>query len=190
PFFTTKSEHDGSGLGLATVWWVLERSQGHLDLTTSSSEGTIFRIYLPSVLSEIPSMEVEQKVDAPAHPSARILLVEDNHSVRQLVQRILSGAGYEVTPAEHAAHALRLVEESGDPFDMLLTDLVMPGMHGTELAEKLRQQEPGLPVIFMSGYDRRSATGLNENGTLGTMLSKPFKPAALLDCVQRELSSN
>jgi len=189
PFFTTKAEHEGSGLGLATVWWVLERSRGHIDLSSGAEGGTVFRLYLP------PAAAVEKAEATVSAPSAagvsgaRILLVEDNFAVRTLVQRVLARAGYEVTTAEEGEGALKLVQEGAGTHDLLLTDLVMPGMHGIELAQRARELLPGLRVIFMSGYDRRTVSGAEELSASTPLLTKPFQPAELLECVRKELES-
>lgn len=156
PFFTTKGVGEGTGLGLATVYGIIRQSGGFLDIDSTIGEGTTFSIYLPR------SNDIdEEEEEAPAKPvmekdltgSECIMLVEDEDAVRTFSQRALVNKGYDVISAEDGESALRLFEQDGQKsIDLLITDVVMPGMDGPTLAQRIRQHNPDLKIIFMSGY--------------------------------------
>lgn len=176
PFFTTKERERGTGLGLAVVHGVVSRWSGHVDVASGVGEGTSFRIALP--LSNEP---LSQRAKASEHPadkgSGTILLVEDEKSVRRLVAKVLKAQGYEVLQADNGQAATQLAEKCR--YDFLLTDIVMPGMGGRELADQLRRKRPELPVLFMSGYSGE-ATDLNVPGVGPvSFLKKPFSSREL-----------
>ena len=174
PFFTTKDPGKGTGLGLATVIGIVEQSGGRVAVHTEAGRGTTFTVYLPlvdrAVTSRVPSPNA--RVDRPVGHQ-RILLVEDNEIVRGPLILVLEDLGYEILPAADPAEALELAAD-GAPIDLLLTDVVMPGMNGRQLAELLREQRPDLKVLFMSGYtnDAVLARGVIDHEM--AFLQKPF----------------
>ncbi len=185
PFFTTKEQGKGTGLGLATVYGIVQQSQGHLDFHTESGKGTTFRIYLPrveeesEVLSAVPTVALQG--------SEAVLVVEDENSVREIINRVLSGNGYRVLMASDGNEGLRISGEYNGPIDLLLTDLVMPGMGGRELATRLEAERAGMKVLFMSGYTENA---ISHQGVLDAGLSfiqKPFTTEALLRKVREIL---
>ncbi|MDD5761361.1 MAG: PAS domain S-box protein [bacterium] len=185
PFFTTKEQGKGTGLGLATVYGIVQQSQGHLDFYTEAGKGTTFRIYLPRVEEDneaLPTVPVE----APPG-SETVLVVEDETSVREIVDRVLSAKGYRVLTASDGSEGLRMAGEYNGPIDLLLTDLVMPGMGGRQLATRLAAGRPGVKVLFMSGYteDAISHEGVLEAGL--SFIQKPFTSDALLRKVREIL---
>ncbi len=157
PFFTTKAVGEGTGLGLATVYGIIRQTGGFLDVESEQGVGTTFLIYLPRS-SEEEAEEEEPAIHAPTETkdltgSERILLVEDEDAVRTFSQRALSNKGYEVLTADSGDSAMALMEkEDLSNIDLLVTDVVMPGMDGPTLAQRLRQTSPKLKIIFMSGY--------------------------------------
>lgn len=190
PFFTTKLEGKGTGLGLATVYGIVEQSGGAVTIESRPEAGTSVRVYLPR------STETPQQTVAPPSPLApvpfeqprSILVVEDDRSVRTLVTRVLSDEGFSVRSAHDGTEALRAAQEHG-PFDLLLTDLVMPGLGGLELARTLAQDGPELRALFMSGY---AGGKTSERGLLGPdmpFLAKPFTRSTLLAQVHEALSA-
>jgi len=166
PFFTTKERGKGTGLGLSTVFGIVKQSGGGIYLYSEPGMGTTFKVFLPCA-----GERVAQERHAVATPGARgsetILLVEDEEQVRDVATRILEVAGFRVLTAASAAEALLLVEESAQPIDLLLTDVIMPRMNGRELAQRLMRLQPGLRVLFMSGYtdDVVLNNGVLEKGT-------------------------
>jgi CheY-like chemotaxis protein/anti-sigma regulatory factor (Ser/Thr protein kinase) len=150
PFFTTKAEGEGTGLGLSVVYGVVDSLGGTIAIESRPGEGTTVEIVLPAAEGS-----VEQPVAQDARPgeghAERILVVEDRQVVRDLAHDVLVDSGFEVETAANGDEALAISAASG-PFDLLLSDVVMPGMSGPELAERLREAQPGLPVLFMSGY--------------------------------------
>jgi len=172
PFFTTKEK--GTGLGLSTVYGIVKQSGGAIWVHSEPGVGTIFKIYLPAV--EEPLEEVEEREVSRALPRGRetVLVVEDYEEVRKLAARILSKQGYRVLESSSGNAALQLCEEHKEPIHLIVTDMVMPGMSGPELAGQLRVLHPELKVLYMSGYTdgRGSVYGLtNERATF---IRKPF----------------
>jgi two-component system, cell cycle sensor histidine kinase and response regulator CckA len=174
PFFTTKDPGKGTGLGLPTVIGIVEQSGGRVAVQTEQGSGTTFTVYLPVVRQAVTSRTSapEARIDRPAGHE-RILLVEDNEIVRGPVTLLLEELGYDVVAAEGPTEALALAA-SGAPLDLLLTDVVMPGINGRQLAERLRELQPGLKVLFMSGYtdDAVIARGVIDHEM--AFLQKPF----------------
>ena len=188
PFFTTRPKGQGTGLGLATAYGAVVDAGGTIDIDSAPQAGTTVRVRLPAT---------DQPQDAPADPEAdlsagrgeRVLVVEDEDAVRDVVVRQLTRSGYEVRDVGSPFEALDVVAAETRPFDMLLTDVVMPGMSGTQLASRLRELRPDLPVLFMSGYTTGPAPGGHELPSDGSLLHKPFDRAALLTAVSRTLQT-
>ena len=158
PFFTTKDVGQGTGLGLATVYGIIRQTGGYLDVKSEIGKGTSFILYLPRV-NEIQEEPVERSIDEEDAPvkdltgTERILLVEDEDAVRTFSQRALSNKGYDVLAAESGDIALTLLEkDENQHLDLLITDVVMPGLDGPALAQRIRQSSPDLKIIFISGY--------------------------------------
>lgn len=156
PFFTTKGVGEGTGLGLATVYGIVRQSGGFLDIESEVGKGTTFYIYLPrtnEIEEEEDALPVESDQNKDLTGTEKIMLVEDEAAVRTFSQRALANKGYEVLCAENGDQALELYEKEGEsPIDLLITDVVMPGMDGPTLAQRIRQHNPNLKIIFMSGY--------------------------------------
>ena len=163
PFFTTKDASKGTGLGLATVYGIVKQSGGYVEVESEVGVGSAFRIYLRRV-DDARQHRPEPAVIAPPAPTPsptqatkRVLVVEDEEVVRGLVRQMLVGEGYEVLVAEDGEEAIELAGQN--TIDVLLTDLTMPNVGGREVAERLRESQPGLKVIYMSGYAEDLPTG-------------------------------
>lgn len=179
PFFTTKEQGKGTGLGLATVYGIVAQSGGHVWVQSEPGIGTSFRIYLPRVeATPIETTPVAAAEPSPATGMGRILVVEDDPTVRLLVTEILTVSGYTTIEAAAPDEALVLVEQI-PPVDLILTDMVMPGMDGTALVARLLERWPGTRVLFMSGY---ADLAVAESGIIAAgldFIGKPFTPRSL-----------
>ncbi|MBI5168724.1 MAG: response regulator [Candidatus Eisenbacteria bacterium] len=186
PFFTTKEFGSGTGLGLSTVYGIVRQANGFIEVQSTVNEGTCFTAWFPLVdgaAAHTPAAE-----PAPQRGSAEhILLVEDEPVVRELARRMLGDLGYRVTEAPDGAEALKLMARPGAHVDLVLTDVIMPGMSGKQLHDRLAREHPGLPTLFMSGY---TANVLDTHG-VGTdgpaLLQKPFTLAELSAAVRRAI---
>ncbi|MBY0330425.1 MAG: response regulator [Acetobacteraceae bacterium] len=185
PFFTTRPDRGGTGLGLATVQGIVAQCGGQIAVASTPGEGTVFRIHLPRVdaLPEaVPAAAVAPVTAAPMMPSrgtGALLLVEDEAPLRRLSARVLERAGYQVRVAESAEAALELLEETAEPPVALVSDVAMPGIDGLALARQLRARWPGLPVLLLSGY-AEAVLGEDLAGAGMGFLAKPFDPAELV----------
>jgi PAS domain S-box-containing protein len=180
PFFSTKEKGKGTGLGLATVYGIVKQSGGHVAVESAPGRGTTFRIWLPEVEVETPAAAPAPAGTTAPAGSETILLVEDEEALRGLLQEVLAESGYKVLQASSGAEALRVSRAHAGPVDLLLTDVVMPGMGGREVATALAAERPGLRVLFASGYTAEAIArhGVLEPGT--DLIHKPFTPDALL----------
>jgi CheY-like chemotaxis protein len=187
PFFTTKEVGKGTGLGLATVYGIVKQSGGSVWVYSEPGRGTTFKIYLPQV-DELPETG---DLPAPLQPVAggreTILLAEDDPSVRAIVSDVLTQKGYRVLRAPDGQTALAIARGQPEEIHLLLTDLVMPGMTGRDLAEALTAERSGLRVLYMSGYtdDAVVRHGVLTDGM--PYLQKPFAPRALATKVREVL---
>ena len=178
PFFSTKGQL-GTGLGLSTVYGIVRQSEGHIQAYSEPSHGTTFKVYFPAQ-SGGEGVEAPPPTHRPVQTRARtVLLVEDSDGVRSLVARVLARGGHEVLQARDAAEALALAAASARPIHLLVTDVVMPGMTGRDLADRFRQARPGTAVLFMSGYTENAIVhrGVLDAGV--DFLAKPFTLDAL-----------
>jgi two-component system, cell cycle sensor histidine kinase and response regulator CckA len=180
PFFTTKERGKGTGLGLATVYGIVKQSNGYIWVHSAPGQGTSFEIYLPRHVGEATVEHLKPDSCETLRGSENILLVEDAQPLRKLAQTLLMGAGFRVLSAGSGEEALEIASTCGVTFDLLLTDVVMPGMNGRVLAEQLLPRQPGMKVLFMSGYTDSFIAG---HGVLDQgihLLHKPFTEDVLI----------
>jgi PAS domain S-box-containing protein len=185
PFFTTKELGRGTGLGLATVYGIVRQSGGHIRVNTRLHHGSTFTVYLPRAEGVLdPALESGGTAELP-RGSGTILVVEDEDAVRHLASRVLRANGYRVLEAGDPAAALRIAREQPRPVDVLVTDIVMPGMSGPALAERLVAGWPGLKVLYITGYAEEA---IERQGALpagGALLEKPFTAQQLAHHVRQ-----
>jgi two-component system, cell cycle sensor histidine kinase and response regulator CckA len=192
PFFTTKDDK-GTGLGLATVYGIVQQSSGQIRVYTEENFGTTFKIYLPLPMESITAHddaeeEIEEEKTAVTRPNATILVVDDDPKIRQFLIDYLQEQGYIVLDANGAADALRLMQHHGDTIDLLITDIIMPEIGGRELVAQIRQKKPDMKVLFMSGYTH---SVLSYRGMLSdddVFLEKPLVFNRLLRTVKQILA--
>ncbi len=192
PFFTTKESGRGTGLGLSTVYGIVQQTGGAISVDSEPGRGTSIQVYLPRAAGELePVREAPPlRPEAATGLGATILVVEDDPDLRELEHRVLRQAGFTVLEADGGPAALELVgRRDGRAVDLLVTDMVMPKMGGEELAQQLRERLPGLKVLFTSGYASRALSFEELHTSEGGFLQKPFSPDRLIRAVRRLLGA-
>lgn len=190
PFFTTKERGKGTGLGLATVYGIIKQSGGNIAVKSEPNSGTTFTIYLPQPGDGPPEPHSKPAASPLFRGSETVLLVEDDEMVRGLAQVVLEAQHYTVLPARNAEEAIEVARRHAKVIDVVMTDTVMPGMGGPDLAERLMQLRPGLRVIVTSGYAGRGQEFIQSLGSQAAFLQKPYTPDMLTRKVREVLDSS
>jgi signal transduction histidine kinase/ActR/RegA family two-component response regulator len=190
PFFTTKKEGQGTGLGLSQVYGFVRQSEGHLKIYSEKGHGSTVKIYLPRRIPDKADTEVPAQPRANGGAGEAILVVEDDEGVRSYTGEILGELGYRVLVAPDAKDALRFIEQPERHIDLLLTDMVMPGLNGRQLADAARAIRPGLPVLFMTGYSRNAIVHQGRLDSGLSLIQKPFGRDALAAKVREVLDAS
>jgi nitrogen-specific signal transduction histidine kinase/CheY-like chemotaxis protein len=190
PFFTTKESGKGTGLGLAMVYGIVKQSGGYVWVYSEPGQGTTFKIYLPRADDAVrPIQRASVRVED-LRGTERVLLVEDEDAVREVSARLLRRAGYSVVDRKDGQSALNEFERSNEAFDIIVTDMMMPGMGGRELAHRIRSRNHDLPIVFMSGYTDDEELRSNLRDLRALFIEKPFTPELLLSKLREALLSN
>jgi CheY-like chemotaxis protein len=185
PFFTTKEIGHGTGLGLATVFGIVEQHEGWIEVDSQVGHGTTMAVYLPRLLAPTAAAAARRPPASPRGGTESVLVVEDENAVRLLMQKVLEAHGYRVSAARNAREALAVWQTESGRFDLLVTDIVMPGgVNGRDLAKKLREQAPALAVIYCSGYTDEVLGGAAPLRGSANFLEKPFDVDAFLNRVR------
>jgi CheY-like chemotaxis protein len=190
PFFTTKPVGQGTGLGLAMVYGFVTQSGGFVDLDSQPGQGTEFRIYLPwedRPGSAEPGENAPQRSRLPQQQSGTILVVEDEQRVRRLITQVLQRCGYSVHQFSNVDAAEEFLTQGNGTIDLVITDVVMPGRSGLDLAEHIRQSARELPILFISGYAHDTVLQHGEGKMPERLLAKPFTPQQLAQAVKEIL---
>jgi CheY-like chemotaxis protein len=187
PFFTTKAPDQGTGLGLATVYGIISQSGGSIEVYSEPGHGTSFKIYIPRERAGAETVDGRSDTDNESRGTETVLLVEDASAVRALARTALEQCGYQVLAAANPQEALELLENYTGPVHFLVTDVVMPGMSGRQLVERVLPEWPGMKVLYISGYtdDAVIRHGVLDKGV--PFLQKPFTPQALAQKVRAVL---
>jgi CheY-like chemotaxis protein len=189
PFFSTKPKDKGTGLGLATSYGIIKGAGGNILIDSRPGEGTTIEIHLPA--SDLPaSRDAVATTTTPQGNGERVLLVEDEDAVRKMAQRMLASNGYEVIEIETGADAVLVCEDTTQPIDLLLTDVVMPKMQGPDLVKLARQARPDLRVLYISGYIEPFTEAQGEYVDINKLVMKPFNVAELLTAVRKALDAD
>ena len=194
PFFTTKAVNEGTGMGLATVYGIVEQAGGHINVSNIEGAGAAFRIFLPEAaaaeLAEVPQVEVKAKSPRDLSGAGRILFVEDEAAVRGIAARLLRQRGYDVIEAADGEEALELAEQHAGQIDMMISDVIMPGLDGPSLLKKARPYLGDAPVMFISGYAESDFSDLLQDEAGVSFLPKPLDIKTLAERVKQELHAS
>ena len=190
PFYTTKELGKGTGLGLATVYGIVKQSGGSIYVYSKPRRGTSFKVYLPSVQTALDNVPASVQVPTRLHGSETILLVEDQSETRSVAHDVLTRNGYRVLAAPNAHHALEQVRKHHSQIDLLLTDVVMPGISGRDLAEQFLRRHPHARVLYTSGYTDDSVLQQGILDQTVAFIQKPFTPMELLQKVRETLDAD
>jgi two-component system cell cycle sensor histidine kinase/response regulator CckA len=189
PFFTTKPAGTGTGLGLSTVYGIVEQAGGAIVVRSAIGAGSRFDVYLPEEAAEVQQPVTVRPAATATSGSEALLVVEDEKAVRDLASKLLSRRGYRVHAVEDGPTALALLQSGEFVPDLLLTDVILPAMNGRIIAENVKELVPGIAVVFMSGYTNEH---LGDRGVLAddvAFLEKPFTSAGLLEIIRRQLDA-
>jgi PAS domain S-box-containing protein len=189
PFFTTKEPGKGTGLGLSTVYGIVKQSGGHIWVYSEVGRGTTFKLYFPPHHGPVETSAPERTTLPAIGSGATILLVEDDRPVRSTLRRLLERHGYRVLEASNGQDALSLVAARGTEIDLVLSDMVMPGMGGTELAGRVRSSSPAIPVLLMTGYTEEAITRAGDRPLDEHIIEKPFTLHTMLQKVNLALTT-
>jgi signal transduction histidine kinase/ActR/RegA family two-component response regulator len=187
PFFTTKETDKGTGLGLATVYGTLRQSGGFVRVSSTVGEGTTFRIYLPRVEAAIDAVEALPITPHHSHGAETILVVEDNDAVRRIAREFLKVKGYTIIEAREATEAIQIMENRQDRIDLVITDVLLPGMKGRELVERLTELRSDFKILYMSAYTEDAAINIGVLNPGTEFIEKPFSPEELTAKVHQVL---
>jgi len=190
PFYTTKTGAKGTGLGLATVYGTIKQLEGYIFCESQPGEGTDFFIFFP-LSEEQGSVTAEEMQFAPDsfHGTETILLTEDEDTVRSVIKQNLEGYGYTILEARNSAEALELIRSGRHGIDLLITDVLMPGKSGVELAFEVNSLIPGLRILFISGYNEDSFDKLKDLPARWKLIQKPIKNEYLIFIIRSLLES-
>jgi two-component system cell cycle sensor histidine kinase/response regulator CckA len=190
PFYTTKEKGRGTGLGLSTVYGIVQQAGGHIRVTTDVGRGTSFRLYFPKVDEGLSVHEKSNETEDFLKGNETVLLVEDDRAVRTLALRVLTQSGYRVVEASSGEEALSLARDFSEPIAILVTDVVMNGMTGTELARQFVALYPGTKVLYLSGYMEADTRNSILREVQSSFLGKPFRPRDLVQKVRQTLDGS
>jgi CheY-like chemotaxis protein len=179
PFFTTKEIGKGTGLGLSTVYGIVKQSEGHVVVQSEVGRGTTFTILFPAVVADVEQPEADQGATAVRGGSETILLVEDEEGLRKLARLILELHGYKVLEARNGIEAIDVEKKHGGPIDLLVTDVVMPEMSGSQLVQVLQPRQPRMKVLYTSGYPNDAIVRHGLSLARDPFLPKPFSAVSL-----------
>jgi CheY-like chemotaxis protein len=189
PFFTTKAAGKGTGLGLATVYGIAKQSGGFVSIVSTVGVGTTVTSYFPRAHEALQPVSERVRPQAELHGAETVLVAEDQAAVRDLMVRVLEGLGYAVLAARDGSDAIKIEEGHPGPIDLLLSDVIMPGLNGPDLAQRLLRRRPSMRVLYVSGFTSHLATRLGTIGSRAGFLQKPFTPDRLARKVREVLDA-